>query len=123
VGGTRWHTAPVQHVRLVIHRLFLDGTELPLRFGTPVAVVRADADGPATDRIDWEIVADGVEQYAGDLQRHHVELLCITGADDEGRLLLGELEGDAIVVRYVERTVVLRGDGPLTGLTPEMLQG
>ncbi|UDY36907.1 hypothetical protein [Dermatobacter hominis] len=112
----------MQHARLVIHRLHLDGVELPLRFGTLVAVARTDDDGPATDRIDWEIVADGVEQYRGELQRHHVELLCITGADDEGHLVLGELEGDAIVVRFVERTVVLRGDGPLTGLTPEVFE-
>ena len=110
----------MQHARLVIHRLELDGIEVPLRFGTLVAVARTDADGPATDRIDWEVVADGLDEYGGQLQRHHVELLCITGVDADGHLVLGELEGDAIVVRFVERTVVLRGDGPLTGLTPEM---
>ena len=110
----------MQHARLVIHRLHLDGAEVPVRFGTLVAVSRVDEDGPATDLIDWEVVADGVEEYAGELQRHHVELLCITGADADGHLILGEFEGDAVVVRFVERTVVLRGDGPLLGLTPEM---
>jgi hypothetical protein len=110
----------VRHARLVIHRLHLDGVEVPLRFGTLVAVDRSD-DGRLLDgQVDWEIVGDGVDDYAGSLQRHHVELLCITGADDEGHLVLGEFEGDAVVVRFVQRSFVLRGDGPLSGLTPAL---
>jgi len=121
----------VRHARLVIHRIHLDGTEVPIRFATLVAVERA-ADGasltPNTGSaevpgdIDWEVVADGVADYEGAMERHRVEALCITGADDDGHLILTELTGDAVVVRYVERTVVLRGDGPLQGFTPEMFQ-
>lgn len=126
----------MRHARLVIHRLHLDGIEMPIRFGTVVAVARDDGREPLTpgapadgldrfdglDHVDWEVVADGVSDYEGNMERHHVEVLCITGANDEGRLLLGDLSGDAVVVRYVERTVVLRGDGPLQGLTPQMFQ-
>jgi len=111
---------------------------MPIRFGTVVAVERDHAQGSIApdsdgtdwdgsddidwDGVDWEVVADGVADYEGGMQRHRVEALCITGADADGHLVLGELSGDAVVVRYVERTVVLRGDGPLIGLTREMLQ-
>ena len=133
----------MQHARLVIHRLHIDGVEMPVRLATLVAVRRHDdtvaADGPVStvddggddraeaegardDGIDWEVVADGVHDMAHELGRRHVEMLCITGADAEGHLILGELSGDAIMVRFVDRTVVLRGDGPLAGLTPDMFQ-
>ncbi len=129
----------MRHARLVIHRLHLDGTELPIRFGTVVAVARDDApqstapnvgtdndsgdtDGHGSNGVDWEVVADGMEDYEGAMQRHHVEALCIIGANDDGHLVLGELSGDAVVVRYVERTVVLRGDGPLLGVSQDMFQ-
>ena len=114
----------MRHARLVIHRLHLDGTELPIRFGTVVAVARDDAHPPTTANagVYWEVVADGMDDYEGAMQRHHVEALCIIGANDDGHLVLGELSGDAVVVRYVERTVVLRGDGPLLGLSQDMFQ-
>lgn len=121
----------MRHARLVIHRLHLNGIEIPIRFGTVVAVARDDdqnplgSDAASTDErshVDWEVVADGLSDYEGAMEEHHVEVLCITGADAEGHLLLGELSGEAVVVRYVERTVVLRGDGPLRGLTPQMFQ-
>ncbi len=108
----------VLHARLVIHRLDVDGVDLPVRFGTVVAVARAEAGG-----IDWEVVADCVHPIERGLGRCRVEMLCITGADDEGHLVLGELSGDAVVVRYVDRTLVLRGDGPLEGLTIDQMQG
>lgn len=130
---TRWQAASVRHARLVIHRMHLDGVEVPIRFATLVAVARNGlgdgADGPtetadfASAEIDWEVVADGVDEYAGELHRHHVELLCITRVDEDGHLVLGELSGDAVVVRFVERTVVLRGDGPLSGLTTGLFEG
>lgn len=94
-----------------------------MRLATLVAVRRDELAASDADGVDWEVVADGIEPYGGELGRCHVEMLCITGADPEGHLILGELDGDAVVVRFVERTVVLRGDGPLTGLTAEMLEG
>ena len=109
---------PVLHARLVVHRLEVDGVDVPVRFATVVAVARAE-----TEQVDWEVVADCVAPVGNDLGRCRVEMLCITGADPEGHLVLGELSGDAIVVRFVDRTLVLRGDGPLAGLTIDQLQG
>lgn len=100
----------MRHTLLVIHRLLVDGEDMALRHGTLVVVERDCA-----DRLDWEVVADGVEEYAGGLGGHLIEMLCITGANDDGHLILAELSGRAVVVRFTERTVVLRGDGPLTG--------
>ena len=108
----------VFHTRLVIHRLDVDGVDLPLRFATVVAVARAE-----TEQVDWEVVAECIDPVGTELGRCHVEMLCITGADDEGHLILGEFSGDAVVVRFMERTLVLRGDGPLSGLSIDLMQG
>jgi hypothetical protein len=108
----------VLHARLVVHRLGVDGVDLALRSRTLVAVVR---DG--SEQLDWEVVADCVQPVERGLGRCEVEMLCITGADAEGHLILGELSGPAVVVRFVDRTLVLRGDGPLAGLDPGLLQG
>jgi hypothetical protein len=108
----------VLHTRLVVHRLELDGVEVPVRHATVVAVARAE-----THRTDWEVVAECVHGSTLELGRVAVEMLCITGARDDGDLLLGVFSGDAVVVRVVDRTIVLRGDGPLAGLTLDQLQG
>jgi hypothetical protein len=108
----------VLHTRLVVHRLELDGAEVALRHGTLVAVARAE-----THRTDWEVVADCVQESTLGLGRVAVEMLCITGARDDGDLLLGVFTGEAVVVRVVDRTIVLRGDGPLEGLGIDQLQG
>lgn len=112
----------VLHARLVIHRLEVDGVDLPVRFATVVAVARAEA-GAENGSVDWEVVAECAQPVESELDRCRVEMLCITGADDDGHLVLGELSGDAVVVRFMERTLVLRGDGPLTGLSTEQMQG
>ena len=72
---------------------------MPVRLATLVVVDR----GAAT--VDWEVVAEGL------------------AANQLGQLLLGELCGEAIVVRFVGATVVLRGDGPLRGLSDAVLEG
>ncbi len=106
------------HARLNVHRLHLDGAELPLRHATLVAVARAESRD-----VDWEVVADRVHDGSIEMGRHHLDMLCITGADPEGHLVLGEFDGHAVVVRVVDRTVVFRGDGPLAGLTADHLLG
>jgi hypothetical protein len=108
----------VLHARLVIHRLEVDGVDLPVRFATLVAVARAES-----SQVDWEVVADCVTPVTRELGRCSVEMLCITGADEQGHLVLGELSGEAVVVRFMDRTLVLRGDGPLAGLGIDQLQG
>jgi hypothetical protein len=94
----------VLHTRLVIHRLELDGVELEVRFATLVAVARAE-----TEQVDWEVVADCLRPVEQELGRCAVEMLCITG--------------DAVIVRFMDRTLVLRGDGPLVGLSLDQLGG
>lgn len=106
------------HTRLVVHRLDIDGVELRLRFATVVAVARAES-----SQIDWEVVADGVEVPDVDHGRHRLDMVCVTGADADGTVETSELAGDAVVVRIVDRTVVLRGDGPLDGLSLSELRG
>ena len=108
----------VLHTRLVIHRLDLDGADVAVRFATLVAVARAE-----TDQIDWEVVADCVRPVEQELGRCAVEMLCITGATQDGDLTLGEFSGDAVVVRFMDRTLVLRGDGPLAGLSLDQMGG
>ena len=108
----------VLHARLVIHRFEVDGVDIPVRFATLVAVARAE-----TEQIDWEVVADCVQPVTRELGRCSVEMLCITGATEAGHLTLGELSGEAVVVRFMDRTLVLRGDGPLAGLSLDLLQG
>jgi hypothetical protein len=108
----------VLHAHLVVHRLHVDGAEIDLRHATLVAVARAE-----TARIDWEVVADAVAATPLDLGHHELEMLCITGADADGHLVLAELSGTAVLVRAVERTFVLRGDGDLAGLSLDLLGG
>jgi hypothetical protein len=108
----------VLHAHLVVHRLHVDGAEIDLRHGTLVAVARAE-----TARIDWEVVADAVVAAPVELGRHELEMLCITGVNADGQLVLGELAGTAVLVRAVERTLVLRGDGELAGLSLDLLGG
>ncbi|MFZ4516846.1 MAG: hypothetical protein ACOYOP_00535 [Microthrixaceae bacterium] len=106
------------HARLNVHRLHLDGAEVPLRHATLVAVARAESRD-----LDWEVVADRVHDEPIEMGRRLLDMLCITGADTEGHLVLGEFVGEAVVVRVVDRTAVFRGDGPLSGLDADHLLG
>jgi len=101
----------MRHARLVVHRLVVEGVEVAVRFATLVVVAR---DG--TERPDWEVVAESTSEVSFDMRRHRLVMTAITGADDEGGVELSELAGDAAVVRFVDNTVVFRGDGPLDGL-------
>lgn len=106
------------HTRLVVHRLDIDGVELRLRFATIVAVARAES-----AQIDWEVVADGVEVPEVSHGRHRLDMVCISGASEDGTLEMSDISGEAVLVRIVDRTVVLRGDGPLSGLSVSELRG
>ena len=97
----------MRHVRFDVHRLALDGEDLPLAYGD---VLVADQDGN-TD-LEWELqvvlLADRTIERAP----------CALSL----RLLDGrQVDGDAFLVRSQERMHVFRGTGPLTGVTREEL--
>ena len=106
------------HTRLVVHRLSIDDVDIDLRFATLVAALRAES-----AQLDWEVVADATAALDVLPGRHRLVMVCVTGADDDGALQFADMEGDAILVRVVERSAVLRGDGPLTGLSLDLLTG
>ena len=103
---------------MVLHRLELDGSEVRVRLATLVAVARAE-----TPDTDWEVIAECVERPPVGPGRVAVDMVCVTGADPGGHPVLGRYSGPAVVVRIIDRTLVLRGDGPLAGLTVDQLQG
>jgi hypothetical protein len=120
----------VRHARLVIHRCFFDGDELTVRLATLVAVHRqvdpADDPPPTTSTaatgssgvaasLDWEVVAEATAEVETELGRARLDLVVISGADEHGNIEFSEVRGDAVVVRYLDRSVVWRGDGPLEG--------
>lgn len=108
----------VLHARLVIHRLLMNGGEVPVKFATVVAVARAES-----EQTDWEVVAECMAEVPSELGRCRLDMRCISGATEDGALEFSDLSGDAIVVRFVDRTIVLRGDGPLDGLSIAQMQG
>ena len=108
----------VLHARLVIHRLLIDGGEVPVKFATVVAVARAES-----GQTDWEVVAECMAEVSSELGRCRLDMVCITGAAEDGALQFSDLSGEAVVVRFVDRTIVLRGDGPLDGLSIDQMQG
>jgi hypothetical protein len=108
----------VLHARLVVHHLEVDDAAVPVRFATLVAVARAES-----AQLDWEVVAECLGGPGITHGRHRLELTCITGAEPDGSLRFADLSGDAIVVRVVDTTLVVRGDGPLEGLSLDLLGG
>ena len=89
---------------------------MTVRHGTVVVVSREDG-----QPLDWEVVIDAPEDPAMELGRNALVLTAITGVDDAGNVQLGELAGEAQVVRYVDNTVVWRGDSQLSGFDPGLL--
>ena len=101
---------PVRHVKLLIHRLEIDGTDLPVALATLMVVSR-----PGLDHLDWEVVARTVGQASMELGRNELEMTVVSGADPAGAPELSSLSGAAVVVRHPDSTVVWRGDGALVG--------
>lgn len=93
-----------------MHVLHVDGTEVPVSLATLVVAER-----PGSAQLDWELVANTLGGWEAGLGTNALELAVITGADDRGTPLLAQLGGTAIVARFVEGTVVWRGDGELAG--------
>jgi len=109
----------VDHTRLVLHRLRVADASLRVVQGTVLVVRREGAPS-----LDWEVVAHVERGAADDLVargRCAVEVTVVAGAEDDGTVVTAELRGPAAVVRVVDDVVVLRGDGPLGGFDPLLL--
>ena len=109
----------MRHIRFVVDRLLVDGDELVLRHGDVVAVNPADRDeagsapGTAAEPVDWECVVYAVGQDPLEPGVHELSFSTL-----EGR----RLTGDAVLVRSVHGSHVLRGAGPLAGLAVDDLR-
>jgi hypothetical protein len=93
----------VRSKRFAVAELRIDGGDLRLKYGDLVVVAHDEA-----TEIDWECVAMPVDHEPLDQGAYRLDVVTL-----EGR----ELSGDAVLVRSVSGTHVLRGAGPLTGVS------
>lgn len=94
----------MRHARFDIAHLAIEGVAVPLKAAyLLVAETEPDAPGPAA----WECLAYGFDTAPVAPGRYRIDLTTL-----DGRVLAG----DAIVVRSIEGSHVLRGDGVLDGV-------
>ena len=93
--------------RFAVTGLRIDGGDVRLRYGD---LVVAAPEGATV--YDWECVAMPVDGQPLDHGAYRLDVVTL-----EGR----ELSGDAVLVRSVQGTHVLRGAGPLHGVTDNEL--
>ncbi|MGI8755133.1 MAG: hypothetical protein ACR2MB_04590 [Acidimicrobiales bacterium] len=93
----------MRHTRFEVASLAVEGVPLPLK---AAYLLVAESDG--TDQVQWECLAYGLHPAPLAPGRYRVAMTTL-----EGRVLTG----DAVRVRSVEGAHVLRGDGPLDGVT------
>lgn len=106
----------MRHTKLIVHQLHVDDEEVAVSLATLMAVRRE-----ATPELDWEVVAKTVGASEPRLTSNQLRLVVVSGADESGAPELCDLAGPAVVVRYVEDTVVWRGDGTLLGFEDSWL--
>jgi hypothetical protein len=94
--------------RFVVATLHIDGVELELRFADLVVVAH-----PEATEVDWELIALPAGPAALEPGAYHLELVTTDGR---------RLRGDAVLVRSLRGTHVLRGAGPLDGVTDAELR-
>jgi hypothetical protein len=88
--------------RFTVARLQIDGVDVALRYGDLVVVAHETA-----TTLDWECVAVPRERNPLDQGAYRIDVVTL-----EGRVL----GGDAVLVRSIEGTHVLRGAGDLHGI-------
>ena len=93
--------------RFAVSELRIDGGDLRLKYGDLLVVSHDEA-----TEIDWECVAMPVDHEPLDQGAYRIDVVTL-----EGR----ELSGDAVLVRSVSGAHVLRGAGPLDGVSGEEL--
>jgi hypothetical protein len=97
----------VRSKRFAVAGLRIDGDDLRLRFGDLVVVAHDEA-----TTLDWECVVMPFVHEPLDQGAYRLDVVTL-----EGR----ELSGDAVLVRSVSGAHVLRGAGPLTGVSQHEL--
>jgi len=98
----------VRHRRFDVATLAVEHVPVVLRVAH---LLVAEREGGA--RLDWECVATALDATPIAPGRYRVDLTTL-----EGRVL----GGPAILVRSIEGTHVLRGDGPLDGIEADELR-
>jgi hypothetical protein len=99
--------AVVRSKRFAVSELRIDGGDVRLKYGGLVVVAHEEATA-----VDWECVATPVDHEPLDQGAYRLDVVTL-----EGR----ELHGDAVLVRSVGGTHVLRGAGPLHGVADDEL--
>jgi hypothetical protein len=97
----------VRSKRFAVAELRIDGGDLRLRYGGLIVVAHDEA-----MNIDWECVAMPVDHEPLEQGAYRLDVVTL-----EGR----ELHGNAVLVRSVSGTHVLRGAGPLHGVSDHEL--
>jgi hypothetical protein len=95
--------------RFAVTELRIDGIVIGLRYGDLVVVAHEGA-----EQLDWECVATAADGHALEQGAYHLDLITLEGRD---------FGGDAVLVRSVGGTYVLRGAGELMGFDPDDLPG
>ena len=93
--------------RFAVTGLRIDGGPVRLKYGDLVVVAHDEA-----TVVDWECVATPVDGEPLEGGAYRLDVVTL-----EGR----ELSGDAVLVRSVDGTHVLRGAGPLHGVADSEL--
>ena len=106
------------HRRYLIRRLGVGGRTIPLRHGDLVVAARAES-----GQLDWEVVAYAMSDTVVARRTHELGMECVIGTAEDGAPMVGQLTGTAFLVRNVQRALVFRGDGPLTGVDVSSLFG
>jgi hypothetical protein len=88
--------------RFAVAALSIDGDHHDLRYGDLVVVSHETA-----TELDWECVAMPFDSEPLDQGAYRIDMVTLDGR---------RLAGDAVLVRSVKGTHVLRGAGPLSGM-------
>lgn len=97
----------MRHTRFDVATLRIEGIAVPLKAGY---LLVAQPDG--SDDLQWECLAYAFDEAPLERRRYQVAITALDGRD---------LGGDAVLVRSIDGAHVLRGDGPLAGITPDDL--
>lgn len=97
----------MRHARFDVATLVIEGVPVPIK-----AAYLLVAEVPGVEQLDWECLAFAFDDAAITQGRYQVEATTL-----DGRVLAGP----AVLVRSVEGTHVLRGDGELSGVAADEL--